>query len=160
LATWPTRHGVNFRTPAWAMSGAFFVTQPMPSFGHNDRVAWGITAGHVDNTDLFVERFSDASLASQIAVFTGAAAETWVVGSVAEAAVRKLLTDGMRKSEEHALAASCGDFAAAVAAFTLQTRRARVQQRGGGGGGGGGGGDGARAQQRAAQTQALQHPAL
>jgi penicillin amidase len=43
------------RTPEWTVRGAFLVGQPVPSFGHNDRVAWGLTAGHVDNTDLFVE---------------------------------------------------------------------------------------------------------
>ena len=34
----------------------------------------------------FTERFSDSDLAAQVAVFTGAAAETWVMGGVAEAA--------------------------------------------------------------------------
>jgi penicillin amidase len=47
---------VHVRTPRWAMTGACLVTQPVVSFGHNERVAWGLTAGHVDNTDLFQER--------------------------------------------------------------------------------------------------------
>jgi penicillin amidase len=47
---------VHVRTPTWAMSGASLVTQPIVSYGHNERVAWALTAGHVDNTDLFVER--------------------------------------------------------------------------------------------------------
>jgi penicillin amidase len=51
-APWYLAH---VRTPEWAITGACFVTQPVVSIGHNDRVAWGITAGHVDNTDLFVE---------------------------------------------------------------------------------------------------------
>jgi penicillin amidase len=47
---------VHVRAPDWAISGACLVTQPMLSFGHNEHVAWGVTAGHVDNTDLFVEK--------------------------------------------------------------------------------------------------------
>ncbi|HEY6557289.1 MAG TPA: penicillin acylase family protein [Polyangiaceae bacterium] len=47
---------VHVRTPEWAMTGACFVTQPVVSVGHNAHGAWGVTAGHADNTDLFVER--------------------------------------------------------------------------------------------------------
>lgn len=47
---------VHVRTPAWAMTGACFVSQPMVSIGHNAHGAWAVTAGHADNTDLFVER--------------------------------------------------------------------------------------------------------
>jgi penicillin amidase len=47
---------VHVRTPAWAMTGACMPSQPVVSCGHNERVAWGITAGHVDDTDLFLER--------------------------------------------------------------------------------------------------------
>ncbi len=46
----------HVRTPAWAMTGACMPSQPVVSCGHNERVAWGITAGHVDNTDLYLER--------------------------------------------------------------------------------------------------------
>jgi penicillin amidase len=46
----------HVRTPAWAMTGACMPSQPVVTCGHNERVAWGITAGHVDNTDLFLER--------------------------------------------------------------------------------------------------------
>ncbi|MGC4121643.1 MAG: penicillin acylase family protein [Myxococcales bacterium] len=49
----------HVRTPDWAVSGACFPCQPIASFGHNEKVAWGFTAGHHDNTDLFVERLSD-----------------------------------------------------------------------------------------------------
>ena len=28
---------------------------PVPTFGHNAHLAWAMTAGHVDNTDLFLE---------------------------------------------------------------------------------------------------------
>ena len=34
----------------------FLPGNPIPTFGHNENVAWAITAGHVDNTDLFLER--------------------------------------------------------------------------------------------------------
>jgi penicillin G amidase len=47
---------MHVRTPSWAMSGACLVSQPTITFGHNEHVAWGVTAGHVDNTDLFLER--------------------------------------------------------------------------------------------------------
>ena len=33
---------------------------PGIAVGHNESVAWGITAGQVDNTDLFIEEFNDA----------------------------------------------------------------------------------------------------
>ncbi len=45
----------HLRTPEWAMSGACFVSQPAVSAGHNGFAAWGVTAGHHDNTDLFLE---------------------------------------------------------------------------------------------------------
>jgi penicillin amidase len=47
---------LHIRTPRWAMSGACLVSQPTITFGHNEYVAWGVTAGQVDNTDLFLER--------------------------------------------------------------------------------------------------------
>ena len=47
---------LHIRTPTWAMSGACLPSQPIVSFGHNEHVAWGLTAGHADNTDLFLER--------------------------------------------------------------------------------------------------------
>jgi penicillin amidase len=50
---------LHIRTPAWAMSGACLVSQPTITFGHNEHVAWGVTAGQVDNTDLFLERIDD-----------------------------------------------------------------------------------------------------
>jgi penicillin G amidase len=46
----------HVRTPEWAICGASFVTQPAFSAGHNGTSAWGITAGHHDTTDLFLER--------------------------------------------------------------------------------------------------------
>lgn len=50
---------MHVRTPTWSMSGACLPSQPAVSFGHNGHVAWGITAGHVDNTDLFLERIGE-----------------------------------------------------------------------------------------------------
>ena len=52
-APWYLAH---VRTPDWALSGAFLPSQPLCSFGHNEKVAWGLTAGHCDNTDLVVEK--------------------------------------------------------------------------------------------------------
>ncbi len=47
---------MHVRTPRWAMTGACMPSQPIATFGHNEHVAWSITAGHADNTDLFFER--------------------------------------------------------------------------------------------------------
>lgn len=55
-APWYLAH---VRTPRWAITGAFFVTQPVCSIGHSEHCAWGITAGHADNTDLFVEKLGE-----------------------------------------------------------------------------------------------------
>jgi penicillin amidase len=43
------------RTPTWAVAGATFLGGPAVLSGHNGRAAWGVTAGMVDNTDLFIE---------------------------------------------------------------------------------------------------------
>ena len=45
----------HVRTPEWAVAGASFVGAPCIPIGHNGTAAWGITAGLLDNTDLFVE---------------------------------------------------------------------------------------------------------
>jgi penicillin amidase len=45
----------SVRAPGWAARGATFVGAPGIVIGHNEHVAWGITAGLLDNTDLFVE---------------------------------------------------------------------------------------------------------
>lgn len=44
------------RCPQWAVAGATFVGGPSVLAGHNGHAAWGLTAGLVDNTDLFRER--------------------------------------------------------------------------------------------------------
>src|SRR5262249_6804669 len=46
----------NVRTPTWAAAGATFVGGPTIMSGHNGIAAWGMTAGLVDNTDLFREQ--------------------------------------------------------------------------------------------------------
>ncbi len=46
----------HVRTPDWAICGATFVSQPAFSAGHNGTSAWGVTAGHHDTTDLYVEQ--------------------------------------------------------------------------------------------------------
>jgi|FLYL01.1.fsa_nt_gi penicillin amidase len=45
----------HLRTPDWAAAGASFVGVPAIPVGHNGFCAWGVTAGLVDNTDLFLE---------------------------------------------------------------------------------------------------------
>ncbi len=45
----------HIRTPDWAVAGASFVGAPGFPVGHNGTAAWGVTAGLVDNTDLFIE---------------------------------------------------------------------------------------------------------
>ncbi len=42
-------------TPEWTIVGAVLAGTPLFASGHNGRVAWGVTAGLVDNTDLFIE---------------------------------------------------------------------------------------------------------
>jgi penicillin amidase len=46
---------LNVRTPEWAIAGATFAGSPAIPVGHNGHVAWGVTAGLTDNTDLFRE---------------------------------------------------------------------------------------------------------
>lgn len=45
----------HVRTPGWALAGAALAGTPTFAAGHNGNVAWGITAGLIDNTDLFIE---------------------------------------------------------------------------------------------------------
>jgi penicillin amidase len=51
-AQWYLAH---LRTPEWAAAGAAFVGIPAIAVGHNGFAAWGGTAAHADNTDLFLE---------------------------------------------------------------------------------------------------------
>lgn len=45
----------HVRTPEWAIAGPSFVGAPLFAIGHNGFAAWGVTAGMIDNTDLFIE---------------------------------------------------------------------------------------------------------
>jgi penicillin amidase len=45
----------HLETPEWAVAGASVPGAPVVAAGHNGHAAWGITAGLVDNTDLFLE---------------------------------------------------------------------------------------------------------
>jgi penicillin amidase len=45
----------SVRCPEWAVAGATLVGGPAVLAGHNGHCAWGLTAGLVDNTDLFLE---------------------------------------------------------------------------------------------------------
>jgi penicillin amidase len=46
----------HVRTPEWAAAGATFPGGPNIVAGHNGHAAWGVTAGLIDNTDLFREQ--------------------------------------------------------------------------------------------------------
>ncbi len=45
----------HVRTPSLAVAGATFIGTPVFIAGHNGTVAWGVTAGMIDNSDLFIE---------------------------------------------------------------------------------------------------------
>ncbi len=45
-------------TPAWSVAGAALTGSPAVAAGHNGFAAWGVTAGLIDNTDLYVEEVS------------------------------------------------------------------------------------------------------
>lgn len=48
----------RIRTPEWSIAGGSFVGTPTFACGHNGHLAWALTAGLTDNTDLFLERLS------------------------------------------------------------------------------------------------------
>lgn len=48
----------HLRTPEWSLAGATFAGSPAFAAGFNGQVAWGVTAGLIDNTDLFLEHLS------------------------------------------------------------------------------------------------------
>jgi penicillin amidase len=47
---------IQARAPQWAVAGATFLGGPTMLAGHNGHAAWGVTAGMIDNTDLFREQ--------------------------------------------------------------------------------------------------------
>ena len=52
----PNWYLARVSTPEWTVAGASFVGAPLFAAAHNGSIAWGVTAGLVDNTDLFLER--------------------------------------------------------------------------------------------------------
>ncbi|MGB0589582.1 MAG: penicillin acylase family protein [Myxococcota bacterium] len=49
----------RLKTPNWKVAGGSFVGTAAMGSGHNAHVAWGVTAGHADHTDLFLEQLSE-----------------------------------------------------------------------------------------------------
>ena len=49
----------HVRTPAWGMVGATFAGLPGFPVGHNGHVAWGVTLGLADNSDIFLEQIGE-----------------------------------------------------------------------------------------------------
>jgi penicillin amidase len=47
---------IHVRTPNWSLAGANFLGGPAVQAGHNGFAAWGVTAGLIDQTDLFREQ--------------------------------------------------------------------------------------------------------
>ena len=52
----------RLKCPEWQVSGASFVGTAAIGSGHNSTLAWGVTAGHADHTDLFLEEVSPDGL--------------------------------------------------------------------------------------------------
>lgn len=46
---------LHVTTPEWSLAGASLPGAPAVAVGHNGHVAWGVTAGLIDNTDFFLE---------------------------------------------------------------------------------------------------------
>ena len=60
-------HQCHIRSPEFDVIGMAFPGVPgFPHFGHNQDVAWCITHGMADDTDLFVERFGDSDDATSL----------------------------------------------------------------------------------------------
>lgn len=53
-----TAYLAHVRCPSFAVVGASVVGAPAFMTGHNGCAAWGTTAAHIDNTDLFLEQLS------------------------------------------------------------------------------------------------------
>ena len=49
----------HVRTPTWGIVGATFAGLPAFPVGHNGHVAWGVTLGLADNSDLFIEHIGE-----------------------------------------------------------------------------------------------------
>ena len=55
----------HVRTPRWGLVGATFSGLPAFPIGHNGSVAWGVTLGLADNSDLFLERLGTDGVSVQ-----------------------------------------------------------------------------------------------
>ena len=55
----------HLETPDWRVAGASVVGGPAFAAGHNGFCAWGITAGLIDNTDLFIEELDETGTRTQ-----------------------------------------------------------------------------------------------
>jgi penicillin amidase len=83
------------RTPSWAVAGATFLGGPAVLSGHNGQAAWGVTAGCIDNTDLFLEEIGpDGASVRQGDGFVPCAVREEVIAVLGRAAVteRVLMT--------------------------------------------------------------------
>ena len=58
LANPALRYLVHLTAPGWNVAGATAPWLPGVAIGHNDRVAWGMTAVDADTADLYVERLN------------------------------------------------------------------------------------------------------
>ena len=58
LANPSLRYLVHLSAPGWNVVGATAPWMPGVAIGHNDRLAWGMTAFDVDTQDLYVERLN------------------------------------------------------------------------------------------------------
>lgn len=61
LANPPPRYLVHLEAPGWHVAGATSPWLPGVVIGHNDRVAWGMTASSIDTQDVYVEKVNPAN---------------------------------------------------------------------------------------------------
>ncbi len=57
----PPRYLVHLDAPGWQVAGATSPWLPGVVIGHNDRVAWGMTASNIDTQDIYVEKVNPAN---------------------------------------------------------------------------------------------------
>jgi len=57
----PPRYLVHLDAPGWQVAGATSPWLPGVVIGHNDRVAWGMTAASIDTQDIYVEKVNPAN---------------------------------------------------------------------------------------------------
>jgi penicillin amidase len=55
------RYLVHLDAPGWHVTGATSPWLPGVAIGHNDRIAWGMTAANADTQDIYVERLNPAN---------------------------------------------------------------------------------------------------